>query len=686
MQMKRNVTFLLLVVSSLCAIAQNDGKSVALDEVVVKAAKVVNKIDGQTIYPTDIQKESSSNGYGILQKLALPNIKIDLAAHSVSATDNRGEVQLRINGIIVERQEMIALDPKTIARINFVNNPGVRYGNGIAYVIDIITRRAAHGYIAGTDITVAITSLSGNGTAYGKWNTGKSELSVSYDFSGNRLKGLQANENANYTLNDGSVYTVTRNDIATQRKQLGHNAKLTYNWADSTACVFQASLSGSFHRTPDNYSIKDISDGDNSYTATSRENGKSCSPVADLYFFRQFTPRQSITANAVGTYISTKSEHYYDEATPYIYDVNGKSASLLSEVIYENRLKPFTLSAGLNYRLKHTKNDYTGDAAALTKIDNSAIYAFAEIKGMMRTVQYSFGVGASHLHYRQDNDCYDYWTFRPKGSVAYSFAKGMQLSYSFQVNDKVSRVAMVSNATIRSNSMEWTVGNPDLKPNRELEHTLQLAYNTSRWQTSVSGFYRHCIKPNMALYERTDDNRFVYTQVNQKAIDVLQVYAYAAYWAIPDKLQITAYGGMYRCLNFGNDYTHCYTSWFYASNIVAYLGKFTLVAQADNGSRFLEGENKGYSGGTTALQASYQLRGWQFSLTWLSPLSPRYKQYESEILNRNMHKHAVGYDKDLGNSLMLNIAWRINRGKKRQSTEKTINLKDTDNGILSYLK
>ena len=190
----------------------------------------------------------------------------------------------------------------------------------------------------------------------------------------------------------------------------------------------------------------------------------------------------------------------------------------------------------------------------------------------------------------------------------------------------------------------------------------------------------------MALYERTDDNRFVYTQVNQKAIDVLQAYAYAAYWAIPDKLQITAYGGMYRCLNFGNDYTHCYTSWFYASNIVAYLGKFTLVAQADNGSRFLEGENKGYSGGTTALQASYQLRGWQFSLTWLSPLSPRYKQYESEILNRNMHKHAVGYDKDLGNSLMLNIAWRINRGKKRQSTEKTINLKDTDNGILSYLK
>ena len=98
MQMKRNVTLLLLVVPSLCAIAQNDDKTVALGEVVVKAAKVVNKIDGQTIYPTDIQKESSTNGYGLLQKLALPNIKIDIAAHSVSAVDNKGEVQIRING------------------------------------------------------------------------------------------------------------------------------------------------------------------------------------------------------------------------------------------------------------------------------------------------------------------------------------------------------------------------------------------------------------------------------------------------------------------------------------------------------------------------------------------------------------------------------------------------------------
>ena len=690
MQMKRNLTLSLLILSSLCAMAQNEDKTITqseektitLGEVVVKAAKVVNKMDGMELYPTEVQKKSSTNGYEILQKLSLPNIKIDAASHQVSAADNKGEVQVRINGIVVGRQEMLSLNPKSIARIDFINNPGVRYGDNIAYVIDITTRRADNGYTIGTDITATLTSRQGDGTAYGKWNKGKSELSLSYEFSGYKLKGMQNEERADYTLNDGNIYTISRNDIATQRKQLGHDIKLTYNWMDSTACVFQASLSGSFYRTPDNYNIKDISDGDNHYTATSRESGNNSSPVADLYFFRQLTPRQSITANAVGTYISTKSSNYYDEGTPYLYDVNGKSASILSEIIYENRLKPFTLSTGLNYRFKHIKNDYTGDAAALTEINNSTTYAFGEIKGMIRAWQYSFGAGASYIHYRQDTHSYNYWTFRPKVNLAYDLMQGMQLSYSFQMNDRVSRIAMINDATIRNNSMEWTVGNPNLKPNRDLEHTMQLAYNNARLQTNLNVYYKHCVKPNMALYERTNDNRFIYTQINQKAIDVLQSYGYASYWIVPEKLQVTAYGGLYRCFNFGNNYTHCYTSWFYASNIVAYLGNFSIVAVADNGNRFLEGENKGYNGGITALQASYKLHNWQFKLTWMSPFTPRYKQYESEILNRNLHKHAVGFDKDSGNRLTLNIAWRISQGKKRQSAEKTINLNDSDNGIM----
>lgn len=680
--MKRLITLSIILSSACCVYAQDVEKNITLGEVTVKAAKVVNKSDGMIIYPTDAQKQASNNGYSILEKLTLANLRIDNINHTVTAIDNRGGVQLRVNGIVAGKQEMLALNPKDIAKINFINNPGVRYGDGIAYVIDIVTRRAESGYTVGTDLTTALTTLQGDGMVYGKWNKGKSEWSLSYDVSGYKSKGSKSSQLAEYTLTDGSIYTVERNDVESLRKSIAHDAKLTYNWADTTATVFQASLSGAFNDAPDDYNIKEIADGARRYRATSRDADKSYSPVLDIYFFRQITPRQSVTANAVGTYISTQTCNYYDEGNPYRYDVDGKTASLLTEIIYENRMKPFTLSTGLNNSYKHINNDYSGDASSLTKTSNNRLYAFAEIKGTMRKLRYTLGAGASYIHYTQNGHRYNFWTFHPKASLTYDINNSMQLSYTCQMQDKVSRIAMTSDVAVRTNSMEWTAGNPDLKPSHDMDHRLQFSYNTNRLQTFVEGYYKQCLKPNMAHYERTADNQFIYTQKNQKEIDVLNVMAYAGYWILPEKLQVAANGGVYRCFNFGNDYTHCYTSWFYACSITAYLGNFTLQGYADNGNRFLEGESKGYNAAYSVLKASYTWRNWQFSLSWANPLNNNYKAYENDLLNHNLYKHTVGYSKGSGNQVSLNVSWRLSRGSKHNSAEKRISLSDADNGIL----
>ena len=187
--MKRLITFSIILFSTFCAYAQDVEKTITLDEVTVKAAKVVNKADGMIIYPTDAQKQASNNGYSILEKLTLANLRIDNIRHSITAIDNRGGVQIRINGIVVGKPDMLALNPKDISKIDFINNPGVRYGDGIAYVIDIVTRRNESGYTVGTDITSALTTLQGDGMVYGKLNKGKIELSFSYDMSGYKNNG-----------------------------------------------------------------------------------------------------------------------------------------------------------------------------------------------------------------------------------------------------------------------------------------------------------------------------------------------------------------------------------------------------------------------------------------------------------------------------------------------------------------
>ena len=75
--MKRLATIYMILTSTFCAYAQNVDKTITLDEVMVKAAKVVNKSDGMLIYPTGAQKQASNNGYSILEKLTLANIRID---------------------------------------------------------------------------------------------------------------------------------------------------------------------------------------------------------------------------------------------------------------------------------------------------------------------------------------------------------------------------------------------------------------------------------------------------------------------------------------------------------------------------------------------------------------------------------------------------------------------------------
>ena len=680
--MKTITSLLLLFCASLPVCAQSEDSTITLSEVVVNAAKVINKADGKIVFPSEVQKTSSSNGFGLLQKMSFPNIRIDAINHLITSIDQRGSVQVRLNGIIADSQMLLSLDPTLILRIEFIDKPGLRYGDGIGYVIYVITRRPSAGYTLGFDATASLTSRSGNGMIYGKLNKGKSEFSLSYNLNGNDLKGLRNDETAQYTLSDGTITTIQRNDLDSHSKLTSHNINMVYNLADTTAYTFQISLSEAFSHTPTN--DRTLSIITNNTTSLSRNwvHSSSHSPVLDIYFFRQLTPQQSLTSNVVGTYISTDKHQYTDEGESYQFDVDGHSESLWAETVYENRLNPFTLSTGINYRYKRIRNHYSGDAMAQADIYRNDLYAFSEISGVLKAFQYVAGLGLSHIYSWQNEHRYNFWTLRPKLTLAYTFSPRLQINYSFLLQNRDSRIATTSNTSFRTNSMEWTAGNPDLKPSRDIEQMLTLFYSTNRVQLMAEGFYRQCFKPNMADYERTPDNQFIYTQTNQKRIDLLYTMISGNWSIIPNQLEIGATGGIQRCFNYGHTYEHLYTSYFYSASAKAYLGPITITAYIDNGSRFLEGENKGFNEAYSLIQASYMYKDWQLSASWVNPFCTHHTMYRSELLNRNLHKFASGYSTDSGNQFLISLTWRFSRGHQHKSAQKTIQLRDTDAGIL----
>ena len=97
-----------------------------------------------------------------------------------------------------------------------------------------------------------------------------------------------------------------------------------------------------------------------------------------------------------------------------------------------------------------------------------SMYLFGELAGKWRKFRYTAGLGVSNESYSQGAHRFNFRLFRPKATIGYTFSKAWNLRYNFEISQHISQVAMISNTRIRSNSMEWTVGNPDIEPSNKI--------------------------------------------------------------------------------------------------------------------------------------------------------------------------------------------------------------------------
>ena len=647
-------------------------KSVEMKEVTVEAARVTKKLDGMLIVPSDAQREAATDGYSLLGKLSLPRIRVDEVMRTIVPLTNNGSVQLRLNGTLASKEDLLSLDPKLVKNIDFIDNPGVRYGDGIGYVIDIRTKRNTTGYVLGADLSNAVTTLNGDNTVYAKLNHKNSELSLTFTSLYKDQRGFRSSETADYTLNNGSHYLVSRNQTAGRSRRFGNQFEIKYSLADSATYVFQANLSVGGGNTPGNYADFVYRDGTIEKSFRTINVSSDFSPTLDLYFFHQLGNHQSITANVVGSSIYTDKRGYNGEEGDYAYEVNGRTWSLESEAIYENKLKPFTLSAGLEHSVSFTNNEYTGDVSALNKMRRGELYLFSEVKGRWKQLGYSAGVGVANKTYSQENYSFDYWTFRPELTLNYDILTGLNARYTFETYRRVSSYAMVSDARIRENSREWKVGNPNLQPSRVIKNIIDVSYNGRRVSCGMNMEYRRVLGSNMSVYERTATDEFLYSQQNIGNIMMFVVQNYLRYDVVPERLSVTLFGGINRFFNISSLYRHHLTSYNYGGNVQAYLGRWTLTGYADNGWKFVEGEHEGRNGPAVYFGASYRWKKCNVSLFMQHPFQQHPAIQRGKVLNENLHKEYIYRSRDLGNMITLRFSWKLSKGKSYKEIDKKV--------------
>lgn len=667
---------------------------VALGEVVVEAASSIQKVDCQMVFPQKQQIAASTSGYALLNQLALPGIKINEMSQSVSTLTGTGVVQLRINGIISTKADVTALNPTEVLRVEYIENPGIRYGDEVGAVINFIVKRRNNGWVGGVNLMNALTTGLGTDLVYLKYNHKRSEFALNYSLDYKSGLAENVDETVRYRFPNNTEHSIERTGLhATNTSQL-HALQLSYNLNLNDKHVFNAVLSGSLLHNPVNILNQKVEEtGRDSYQAITETADKFKSPSIDLYYQAVLPHKQSLTINAVGTYTTSDYDYHYienalnkgQELSTYGYTTKGEKYAFLSEAIYEKQFAPFALSAGIQYAQSYLENTYFTERNTVNEMHNSNLYTYMQLKGKIDKLNYMLGVGMSRQYNKQDSLGYAYWSFRPSITLSYPLFKGANLNYQFSVKPNLPKLSMLSDVALQRNEWEIIVGNPNLEPFRNLINRLTFMYQHPRFTMQLVGVYMHsndAIMPTVDRVEKDGKPLFVFSGENQKSMNQLLGQAYVQYKLIPKRLTLVGYGGVNRYFSNGNAYTRRYTSWFGGASAMVYAGNWNMRAGVDSRYNSLFGETIWYNEYSSNINVSYKFKTAQIGLGWMYPLQPKGRS-NGEVLQDNLvSKRTWNTIESYGNMVTLNLTWNFNAGRKYQSVDKSLELKDTDTGIV----
>ncbi|MCF2653741.1 hypothetical protein I6E46_02065 [Prevotella loescheii] len=663
--------------------APND--SVQLEEVVIKGARVVNRADGKLIFPSEEMTKSASSGYTLLKMLPLPNVKVDDINETVSAANSlMGNVQVRINDVEATTADIQSMQPKEVEKVELIDRPGVRYGENVGIVLNIITRKVTSGYVVGASGTLVPKADMVKGNAYTKNNSGNNELSLNYSGYYRHSNGMNAVEHTEYLMADNKYSKVERNTNDIINRNTMHDIQARYSWINADGSAFLTTLSTSIDNNPRDFRKTDVaySDGRNT-TETIDNSEKTISPLLDLYFKTQLGKSQSLIANATGSYTHTDYAYLFiSDDTSFGYNTLGKTWSLKSEAMYENRMKPFTLSAGLRYAQKYIDNDYSGDATLVSQIHSSNIYAFSQIQGSLWKIGYMVGLGLSREYYRQGETMYDRVWLRPKLNLSLPLSQHIRLNYTLTSAPASSKLQNMSGMSIITNGMEYSEGNPEMIMARRDDHTLTLSYQSPRLYTQLMTFFRHNAHPAMQHVYRTEDDHFVKTFLEGRRIDLLMLQSYTNYDIIPQHLNAYMSAEMLNIWNDGQNYSHRLTSFNFNIGLTAWLGNWTIMATMDNGYHFMENEYESRNIFSDFVSVSYKYKNITAGLFCQNLFKRNAKIEEVENHNRLAHKLLIAHNHNTSSAIGIKLTWKLSEGRNFKGIDRDTNsLKDTETGV-----
>ena len=227
--MKRILITTALMATTVSVSAQEPADTITsqeLDEVVIEAPKVVRKADMDVYHPSQSIVENSKDGMQLLRNLMIPGMIVNDALGSISASGQA--VEVRINGRVSSIEQVKALLPESIKRVEWIDNPGLRY-NGADYVLNVIVANPTVGGSLMLNARPALNCIFGTYNGNLKLNHGRSQWEAGVYFKPTENLKSHRDYKEVFTYPDGSSLTRTETPISGHLDNTQGAAWLSYS-------------------------------------------------------------------------------------------------------------------------------------------------------------------------------------------------------------------------------------------------------------------------------------------------------------------------------------------------------------------------------------------------------------------------------------------------------------------------
>lgn len=336
-----------------------------LQEIVIQAPKVIRKADMDVYHPSKSAVENSKDGMQLLNNLMIPSLSVSDALSSITAAGQ--SVQVRINGRTATIDQVRALLPETIKRVEWIDNPGLRYG-GANYVVNFITANPTLGGSMQLYSRPALNTAWGFYMADAKFNFGKSqfELGANYKLT-NKIK-THRDYTETFTYPDGS--TLNRKETScggTMDNSMG-NLWASYNYIEPDTTVFVAEFS-MYKKFTDKFlynGLLSLSDGIDDILLTDSHGDKGTTPSLSLYLQQHFAHKQMLVVDFSSSFYFGRTFSDYLEQYPssltYITDIHtnikDRNQAYGIEADYIKNWRNSRLTAGISYTANRNRSQY----------------------------------------------------------------------------------------------------------------------------------------------------------------------------------------------------------------------------------------------------------------------------------------------------------------------------------------